>query len=237
MKERPILFSTPMVRAILDGQKTQTRRIFKHNITQLEVDKVGYTAFTPEGCISIRGTRKIDGNGYAEWFVKCPYGQPGDRLWVRETWAKVCHSENGQCYGDECLECSFEYRADNPGQKWAGDWPNELPGLEVPDGCKWKPSLFMPRAASRIMLEIEQIRVERLQQISEADAISEGASELLTRDDLMLFSELDPHIPRPFAPHQFGFLKIWLLINGAKSWNDNPWVWVITFKKISHGYP
>lgn len=101
-------------------------------------------------------------------------------------------------------------------------------------GYAWykRPSLFMPRIASRITLEVESVRVERLHSISEKDAVKEGASDAINRDDLLLFSELDPIIPRPFAPYQFGFMKIWLRINGVKSWNENPWVWVITFKKL-----
>lgn len=175
-----------MVAAILEGRKTQTRRAVKTR---------SYITGIEDGIIF--EMTEDDSKP-----INCPYGQPGDRLWVRETWA---HEYGG----------GFLYRASHSHMKPYGNW---------------KPSIHMPRIASRINLEVKSIRVERLHDISEKDAQAEGASDFLAKHDLLLFSELDPIIPRPFAPYQFGFMKIWLKINGVESWNANPWAWVVEFK-------
>ena len=175
MKERPILFSGPMVRAILDGRKTQTRRVVKPQPDWIR-PRVSDDGIAHGYC----GSGPTDG-------IKCPYGTVGDRLWVRESWAK-----SGEV-GD-----ATEYRADNPD----------------PIGAKWRPSIHMPRWASRIDLEITGIRVERLQEISERDAMAEGC-EYLTN-----------------SVARSNFVKLWISINGQDSWSANPWVWVIEFKRI-----
>ena len=223
MKEYPILFSPPMVNAILDGRKTQTRRILNPQPDGFIRGSNG-TFSVPKKITTKKphknGTiwKEEDGTCYED--IKCKYGHEGDRLWVRETFAEV------GTIGKPIDWFEYQYKADFLDGIWQG----------YADMCfeKWKPSIHLPRNASRIMLEVESVRVERLHSISEKDAMQEGASDVLTRDDLLLFSELDPIIPRPFAPYQFGFMKIWLLINGVKSWNENPWVWAITFKNISH---
>jgi len=210
MKERPILFSTPMVQAILKGRKTQTRRIFKHGISGVEIASIGYTIFTPPEHISMRGKVKFedDGYSYAEWFVKNRYGQGGDHLWVRECFGWNPGFPDG---------IAAYYRAD--------------PGHEYED-VRWKPSIHMPRIASRITLEVESVRVERLQDISRDDAISEGVyySEHLqgycTDDDGRNFHYSDPRI---------SYAKLWCAINGPESWDENPWVWVVEFKRIEGG--
>ena len=169
-----------MVRAILDGTKTQTRRIVKplpsgHALT-VTMHPIGHAEF-------YRNHRCLD-------IVRCPYSKPGDNLWVRETW-----SDKG--------DMRPFYRADN------GSW--------LPYGGKWKPSIFMPRWASRITLEVESVRVERLQAISEADAIAEGIK------------------PFPSSPSKIPVMQyqdLWESINGPGSWQANPWVWVITFKRV-----
>lgn len=139
---RPILFNTEMVRAILDGRKTVTRRVIKQYVP--EDAKFGYTAFTPDGCISARG---IYADGYGEKFYRLPY-HPGDCLYVRETFAVV---------GEKDGHCEYGYKADN---NWS-----------VP---AWKPSIHMPKEAARIFLRVTNIRVERLQEIEKDRLIKEG---------------------------------------------------------------
>ena len=164
MTERPILFSAPMVRAILDRTKTQTRRVVKLKPDYMET--------------FLRLPNKV---------ACCPYGQPGGRLWVRETF-EDCESALHSC---------VLYRAD-------GGTP----------GTKWTPSIHMPRWASRITLEITGVRVERLQDISEEDAISEGT-------------------PFPCGGWVGGYQKLWESIHGPGSWDLNPWVWVVEFKRVT----
>ena len=197
MKERPILFSAPMVRALLDGSKTQTRRVFK----------------LPRGCSwyeALGGEAKgeiQDDNGPAWWHVEeqsCPYGQPGDRLWVRETWAM--DDEDG----------ALMYRADVGSGNEADDWErNRLDGVPR---FKWKPSIHMPRTACRITLEITSVRVERLQDISRGDAMAEGCPF--------------PNMAKGDDPRQW-YTTLWEQINGEGSWDANPWVWVVEFKKVT----
>ena len=176
-----------MVRAILEGRKTQTRRIVKPQPT--------YRIIEAQAGVTIGMDKSKDG---ALWYdangkdpgreVACPHGQPGDRLWVRETW--------GPCDGGAC------YRA------------SERPTV-VPDGGKWKPSIFMPRQASRITLEIVSVRVERLQDISPDDCRAEGMPR--ENNDIGV---------------RYGYGQLWNSINGKGSWDLNPWVWVIQFKRV-----
>lgn len=206
MKERPILFSAPMVRALLDGRKTQTRRALRQQPT-LHTDT---WEFCPSGGWVGTGPSPATGDTRQTLcWTKCPYGQPGDRLWVRETWAP--HPDF-----PETVRRGV-YRAD-PECKY--------------DVARWRPSIHMPRWASRILLEVVSVRVERLQDISEEDAKAEG---------------IEPHEVRQFAI--FGLSKaeraavyrdaavgpyqgLWEQINGAGSWDANPFVWVIEFKRV-----
>lgn len=219
MKERPILFSAPMVRAILDGTKTQTRRVAKG------VAAVHSVTGEPLAKLDSAGPR-----------VSCPYGQPGDRLWVRETWRIGSWSEDSG-------SIAIDYQADGNNRR---EW------LEVPDGddflrywqqsrddaikalgdqdrykwepgqspCRWRPSIHMPRFASRITLEITGVRVERLKDISEADAIAEGVQGLETT---IQGQEITGHIAK--------YALLWESINGPGSWDANHWVWVVEFKR------
>lgn len=182
-----------MVRAILAGAKTQTRRVVK-----------------PE---HLRGSQLVtdvlDMLGpqlRAEAARYCPYGQPGDRLWVRETFT---------AYKVDAHEKVTTYRADDHGQGHD----------DLPPGVKWKPSIHMPRKASRIALEIVSVRAERLKSISEQDAISEGVDAsmpfLWSMDE---WQNRTPNIAR--------YAGLWELINGGGSWDSNPWVWVIKFKRV-----
>ena len=205
MKERPILFSGEMVRAILEGRKTQTRRIPNRQpldwCTRFEpapfegAGKPGKWLQMTEDAFSIRG------------WCKCAYGQPGDRLWVRETWAH----DDMNCKDVHCGNIDHVwYRAlENPivADSFAGD-------------AHWRPSIFMPRWASWITLEIVNIRVERLQEISESNAEAEGVDFI-------------PSAPAALD-HRTAFAGLWNKINAKRgySWESNPWVWAIEFKRV-----
>lgn len=204
MKERPILFSAPMVRAILAGTKTQTRRTVKPQPEAAHDGEPywfvgGYRAWT------YRSTSDVLRKGGKE--LPCPYGQAGDRLWVRETWAR--DDEDG----------ALMYRADLGRDMNADAW--EQGRLEGVPRYRWKPSIHMPRAASRLTLEVTGVRVERLQDISEADALSEGV-ELWAVGACGDPDALD-------ATGKFELL--WSSINGRESWDANPWVWVVEFQR------
>lgn len=229
MTERPIIFNAEMVRAILDGRKTQTRRIIKLDHERGMKNPV---VRGKNGACSYVGCRLAS--------TLCPFGQPGDRLWVRETWGVVSHEldEDGRIqpwtpdrpataihempFGNGYYSGHAIYSADGE-FTWGDD-----DGYEDGRSC-WKPSIHMPRAASRITLEITGVRVERLQDISQADAIAEGAPpshpsiDAVSRD--YGFSD--------FSRSWFG--QTWWSIYGQESWQANPWVWVIEFKHIGGG--
>lgn len=188
MKERPIIFKAEMVRAIIDGTKTQTRRVVKP-----AKDRNG------SGCnlapCEIAGD--VNGGDYS----LCPYGQPGDRLWVRETHGFWPSADS------ERREDGVIYRATDD------DWECRM--------FDWRPSIHMPRWASRITLEITSVRVERLQDISEADAVAEGVKNTLHLQGGRFANE--------------NFAHLWWVIHGDGAWESNPWVWVIEFKKLEEG--
>ncbi|NEM96182.1 ASCH domain-containing protein [Pontibacter burrus] len=198
IKDRPILFSTPMVQGIVEDRKTKTRRVVKGQALEwLQPDM-----FTPEYVASPEN--KL-----------CPYGYPGDRLWVREAWQ---YSDN--------LEEPYLYR-----QK-------ELDELkpEFFERMKWKPSIHMPREACRLILEITSVKIERLQDISENDAIAEGIELLDGKlDDSPVFRNYNYKAPEVKYGYGFptnSFRSLWESINGKESWSENPWVWVVEFKKV-----
>jgi hypothetical protein len=228
MKYIPVLFSTPMVQAILDNRKTQTRRVVKMT-KDIENPEFGYTAFTQIGSISVRG--KHANGEYGESFIKCPYGKVGDILWVRETWANTTNvnSVSDFPYGvphivsesfDGKVHSAYIYRASTPDWQWLDDdgWTTEK--------SHWKPSIHMPKVACRLFLKIKSIRVERLQEISEQDAKAEGAEGLNCQ---YIGAE---HHGQGYTSYTEGFKKIWQDINGRVSWLANPWVWVIEFERI-----
>ena len=197
MKERPILFSAPMVRAILDGTKTQTRRVVKgFALELLQPDN-----FTPEYVA-------LPENDLS------PVGLPGDRLWVRETFV---HEPADYCWEASvsipCRPAHTVYRADSDPTGKA-------------NGAGWTPSIHMPRALSRITLEITGVRVERLQSISDTDAIAEGVKP--TSDGAFHIEEDRYRAPDPAEC----YARLWESINGAGTWAANPWVWVIEFKRV-----
>ena len=177
MKYIPILFSTPMVQAILDGRKTQTRRTLKMPPKNITITENGF-------------------EGESGRIYKCPYGKAGDILWVRETWKDSPKQATWQRYS---------YKA---------DYNSHLAELG-----KWNPSIHMPKSACRIFLKVKSVRVERLQDISEEDAKAEGADDV----------NCGVYGTTRYAD---GFYSIWNKINGSKSWDENPLVWVIEFERI-----
>jgi hypothetical protein len=219
MKERPIIFSGDMVRAILAGRKTQTRRILKV--------ETGITKTVPRSRVDDFAYYEIEGKTLG---LISPYGRTGDRLWVRETWAKTCISPDGVCDGPDCDYCSWNYRADDPTAKYPGDWPDNTPAHEAPP--RWKPSIHMPRLASRLLLDITDVRIERLQNISEHDAMAEGVE--------VIDNEFFGHpVYRDYQKPGFGYdtarlsyYSLWCSIYSQEFWHKNPLVWVVDFKQI-----
>jgi len=243
VKERPILFNAPMVRALLDGSKTQTRRLattpqahtldwFGGLASEAEADSetLGQIV-TPQGLCVYSTDYPEEGSRT----IKCRYGLPGDRLWVRETFTDLTEDLgkrwerlNPQTRRYESGRDQFVwYRAD-------GDQPDIGGSTKLAE--PWKPSIFMPRAASRITLEITGVRVERLRDISEADAMAEGVERTVTGDGWRRYCN-DPKQEAagltPCATATASYKSLWESINGPGSWEVNPWVWVVEFK---HGF-
>lgn len=197
MKERGMIFNAEMVRAILDGRKTQTRRPVKFPVHDKNL-----------GC-ELAGN-ELAGELSAGNYLNSAFGRPGDCIWVRETWNK---------YGG-----LLTYRADH-------DWIDDM-RKETVCTAKWVPSIHMPRWASRILLEITDVRVERLNAISEEDARAEGIID----GGCLNCGEPEPcgcANPEPDATDAFAYL--WQSIYGRENWNANPWVWVIEFKRVEGG--
>lgn len=197
MRERPILFNTEMVQAILDGRKTCTRRVVKGYIPKDA--EFGYTAFTPKGAISCRGIFETNYPGYGEKFFKLPYHR-GDILYVRETW---CSAYDGE---------KFFYLADKLTNR-------EERLLLNYDDVKWHPSIHMPKGAARIWLKVTDVRIERLQDITETQAQAEGCNSGLLTGPCTARGQFEnlwnSTIKKPDAD-KYG-------------WSANPWVWVIEF--------
>ena len=209
-----MIFNGEMVRAILDGRKTQTRRVLKPQPTH----------FNPVGV-----PRRVVPTGGPSDVIRCPYGQPGDRLAVRETfyawgrWETRYSAKKGRDewhFVDMTMEAGHQYAYPANGHRIA---PYRRTAGVTPTWWK-RPAIFMPREASRITLEVTSVRVERLQDISEADALAEGVT-----DDGSLVTDLAGNDRGgAFA----AFATLWEVINGADSWDDNPWVWAIEFRRL-----
>lgn len=207
MKHIAILFSTLMVQAIMEGRKTKTRRL-----NGLEVVNFNPDEFKPIGLKSLicrfwDGSKETDPNPLKVFYqfqnsygtlidVKCPYGYDGDVLWVREGFKIVAPN-------------MIFYKADQSNSTLRG----------------WKPSIHMPKAACRIFLKVKSVRVERLQDISEVDAIAEGAQHYIERNYPSLIIDNYPTAKEDFR-------KLWIDINGPESWEANPWVWVIEYEVL-----
>jgi hypothetical protein len=173
---RPILFSAPMVRALLEGRKSQTRRALKHQ---------------PIDILAMKGDQR------------CRFGVPGDTLWVRETWAWP---------GEE----QVIYRADASAEKLVEHWKTDPNFPQI----KWRPSIFMPRWASRITLRVTDVRVERLASISNDDAAAEG------------WPGPDENNSIASAYPIAWYVRVWQSIHGPGSWKHDPWVWVVSFERV-----
>jgi hypothetical protein len=207
MSEKPILFSSPMVRAILAGQKTVTRRVVPpKSIACAE-------RWTPQ---SVRNC------------IPCPYDT--ERLWVRETWGALSPYESDA----PLRECRIYYRA-NTGNDAPGDWA-AAPKGERPRNACWRPSIHMPRWASRITLAVESVRVERLHDITEEDARAEGADGGTCADCCVAgIGHPDPSCPECLS-YRAAFWLLWQSINGKRpgcAWADNPWVWRVQFSRVT----
>jgi hypothetical protein len=240
MNEHPIIFSGEMIRAILEGRKTQTRRIVK---PQPGIGLFARSCFRgidkPEPAFAMMEVGARDGKFLH--YLNCPYGMPGGRPWVRETFAQMyvgdgCIYEedfdNGQeCKG--CKGCTIEYRADHPEERRPGGWDGAL-DLEGPDAPHWHSPYHMHRWQSRLTLEIKSIRVERLQDISEVDARAEGACNREAYIAAGKFGHRDPNSSLITLPRTL-FAGLWDSINAKRGfcWETNPWVWVIEFERIT----
>ena len=207
---KPIIFSTPMVQAILDGRKTQTRRVIKPQPVKDDTFEGPYwyepTVVNKDGELGpgkpVFGISSTDG----EWGIKSPY-QPGDILWVRETFCEVPYEHNHvPIKGGYITIPKYAYKADSE---------RDYTGI-------WKPSIHMPREAARIFLRVKTVRVERLQDITEEDAIAEGMSKTLVDGVVFISAKGNFHV-------------FWdsLNIKRGYGWNTNPWVWVIEFERIN----
>lgn len=218
MRERPILFSAPMVRAILAGNKTQTRRVVKPWEPRLGVDAVpADVSYLPD---------------FTCYRATCPYGQPGDHLWVRESTHRrpMRHLLTGEPLAEKY-----------DGGAYSADGADVL----TPEGFdlswwysrKSCPSIHMPRFACRLVLEVTGVRVERLQGISYEDALAEGAfyPRMFMGDE---WSDADgesaDELARRLQWPQRAFRELWCSINGASAWDTNPWVWVVEFRVFTH---
>ena len=202
MKSRPILFSAPMVRALLAGTKTQTRRPLRE----------GAWLDPKEGVIRMCSV----GNGVTGFqSVACPYGVPGDQLWVREQFAgSIAYERHGyplREWGNKIWYCA-------DGEPRSGQWTRP------------RPSIHMPRSLSRITLELTDVRVERLQDISEADALAEGVTPKWEPGCSGRLMEAIGGFS--FRPAASAYADLWEQINGAGSWDANPWVWCLSFKRV-----
>ncbi|WP_222717612.1 hypothetical protein [Providencia sp. JUb39] len=237
MKERGIIFNSEMIRAILDGRKTQTRRIVKHQRHPSQEIKLCDDGFFHWSMIGAEKPLSA---------INYEYGRVGDRLWVRETFA-LLGNEDGVCvdWDGNILKANEEqaariYRASC--EQKDGDY-----GLwSIPDAADWKPhtdnhkfegawtpSIHMPRWASRITLEITDVRVEHLQDISEEDALTEGitAGRYGNEDNWQKGFYL-PDSNQPYQTAKAAFCALWQSIYGVDSFYKNPWVWVIEFKRV-----
>jgi hypothetical protein len=209
-----------MVRAILDGSKTQTRRIVKPQPIADDMFSGGAKMPVPKRLLALNELSGFHAVGGPRIDEQCPYGQALDRLWVRETWAR-----NENQLSDTRMDTRYVYRADG--------------GARAQDnGCDkpWKPSIHMPRSASRITLEITEVRVERLNNISEQDAVAEGVriSSLARRTDACygIYECLMPDGKTHFNDSAFDLYRIlWEQSTGPGSWDANPFVWAISFRR------
>lgn len=237
MKERPILFSGEMVKAILEGRKTMTRRVVNKDISnQFDIDVDNTVAAY---------INQLTGDSYDPVEI-CPHGTVGDRLWVRETW-----------YYEEHMHDSTEGMPDSPGGLYSHRlvYKADCPDYPVNVGVGrqgWRPSIFMPRWASRITLEVTDLRAERLQDITEGDAEKEGMPDEVPMSPVYCPVCEGRGFRDAYHPLSLGYMEVdctecdtarkkfknlWDSINGrkpGKTWKDNPWVWVVEFRRVEN---
>ncbi len=244
MKERPILFNTEMVQAILAGRKTQTRRALRYQPRRSDILPNLCFPRTKSEAENLYPCGYIYPNARDEILDMCPFGKVGDCLWVRETWSVISHtfSDDGLMvdwtpdrpavavkempFGNGYYSGHAIYRADG-GMEWSDD-----------DGCHteqsfWKPSIHMPRKACRIILEITGVRVERLRDISESDAVAEGLNKPIyaPNESGQLTPPAGETLLSAFPTAKHWFSTVW---DGAYgNWAENPWVWVIEFRILT----
>lgn len=249
-KERPILFSAPMVRAILDGRKTQTRRALRKQFAS-DAEPAEVPATSPEGW-QISGHSSLwwdDAGACIDDAIRCPYGRPGDRLWVREAWRIGAWNEDDGTFAIDYCDGSrrewihpFATKDEAPDEVFNRLWidccdelnakrvyPDADGNYRWPPGespLRWRTSIHMPRWASRILLEVTGVRVERLNDISKDDAMAEG---IVMQPDggFGLADSTHYHFTDPTD----SYCSLWESINGAGSWMENPWVWVVEFRR------
>jgi hypothetical protein len=258
MKERPIIFTSASVRAILAGRKTQTRRVVKDAPSWAR--EAGFSCFTPEGKWSFRGTHPL--NGPAEKFIRCPYGVPGDRLWVRETWqaGQVLDDLDAAGIARRCEEANYlrpwaPILYPSTGAMVNGDVMRDFGGPG-----RLRPSIHMPRWASRLLLEVTDVRVQRVQEISYPDVIAEGLHEWLTDEQQTdsahrhaareAFARLWDSINAKPKPHRdkdgrvdyYVSYPLWDDIGETRTYRGkpwhvigNPWVWAVTVRRLDEG--
>jgi hypothetical protein len=212
-----------MIRAILDGRKTQTRRALKRPFLDVLPLNDG------PGWIGLiqRGSPGTKAKGQA---FRCRYGVPGDHLWVRETWQRVWERRDGQRFTEP-----------DPNAHYVRSWYEYAATSDEPPPS-WRPSIHMPRAASRLSLKVTQVRAERLQDISEADAIAEGVEPV---GDAWKSYEIihtgrhrgkpNPHAAVPNRSPVTSYRELWEAVNGPGSWDANPMVWAVSFERVKEG--
>lgn len=219
MNEKPILFSSSMVRAILDGRKSMTRRVAK--VPDGFEPKLG-----TDGLWYIVGNLGWDG----ALSLPCPYGRVGDRLWVRENWSP----DHAAFYPN----FPVVYQAEGYDPREVSSRGKVLPFAISPEEStnrkfpfRWRPSIHMPRRVCRIVLEIADVRVERLQTITEEDAIAEGVTSELEQ---LLYDDGSPSRDYEEISARDSFQRLWDSLNAKRGfgWDVNPWVWVISFERM-----
>lgn len=213
VKERPILFSGPMIRALLEGRKTVTRRA----LNAQALKNIGYGVQLGE-CHELPTEGPLHPNSVDYYNDFCPFGQPGDRLWVRETWGLQVRNYGGGT-GEHIV-----YRATNPDAIYC----KSAEGREYP--VKWKPSIHMHRRSSRILLEITGVRVERLQDITEEQAKAEGVRLYTDHAELGDWWHVEG-IETYSADPRKSFELLWNFVGG--DWDANPWVWCVEFRRVT----
>lgn len=223
MKSRPILFSAPMVRAILDSSKTQTRRIVKG---APDCPNGWYAdAYNKTDKWTFWGPRETEESGKCALpMFKNPYGQVGDQLWVRETWAIASKAT-------DLVKVYYAASEKQSHTEFHEYFPVELAKDMSPTWPKYRPSIHMPRWASRITLEITGVRVERLLDISEEDSWAEGINAVDGMFDQEIYA-IAKRMGRSFEESVPTYAALWESINGVGSWDENPWVWVINFRRL-----